>query len=98
MPAVAMGHATIQISLGPVCGGEDPPAPKKRPISALARLQLKGASRGLLYSEKKRHDEENLKRRALPTAFRWQKADKRFGPRRLSKASRYGKPQQSEAG
>jgi hypothetical protein len=97
-PAMAMGHAPVQISLGPVCGVEESPAPKERPISALARLQLKGASRGLLYSEKKRQDEENLKRRALPTAFGWQKADRRFGPRPLSKAVRYRKPQQSEAG
>ncbi len=98
MPAMAMGHAPVQISLGPVCGGEESPPPKERPISALARFQLRCASRGLLYSEKKRQDEENLKRRVLPMASGWQRADRRFGPRRLSKASRYGKPQQSEAG
>ncbi len=94
---VAMGHAPVQISLGPVCGGEESPPPKERPISALAQLQLRGASRGLLYSEKKRQDEENLKRRALPTVSGWQKADRRFGPRRLSKAGRYRKPQQGTA-
>ena len=98
VPAMAMGYAPVQISLGPVCGGEEPPAPKERPISALARFQLRCASRGLLYSEKKRQDEENLKRRVLPMASGWQRADRRFGPRRLSKASRYGKPQQGEAG
>jgi hypothetical protein len=99
MPAVATGYAPVQISLGPVCGGEESSPSKERPISALARLQLKGASRGLLYSEKKRQqDEELLKRRALPTAFDWQKADRRFGPRPLSKAGRARKPQQSEAG
>jgi hypothetical protein len=98
MPAMAMGHAPVQISLGPVCGGEEPPPPKERPISALARLQLKGASRGLLYSEKKRQDEEFLKRRAVPRASGWQKADRRFGPRRFSKAGRFRKPQQGQAG
>jgi hypothetical protein len=98
MPAMAMGYAPVQISLGPVCGGEESPPPEERPISALARLQLRCASRGLLYSEKKRQDEENLKRRALPTASGWQKADRRFGPRRFSKAGRVRKPQQGQAG
>ena len=98
MPAMAMGYAPMQISLGPVCGGEESPPPKERPISALARFQLRCASRGLLYSEKKRQDAELLRKRAVPTVFGWQRADKRFGPRRFSKAGRFKKPQQGNAG
>jgi len=68
-PSQDLGYAPIQISLGPTCGTDSPPPqPKQRRIAAIARLQLRCASFGLLRAGKSRDEVERFDKTAQPAA------------------------------